>query len=441
MAMTGDQQRSRTTGVLANSDFVKLWGGQTASLIGTQVTQFAMPLVAIITLNATVFQVGLITVFRYVPVIVLSLLAGVWLDRRRRRPVLIACALGNALLVGLVPLASVTGLLTIGLLYLVITAVGTLNMTFEVGALSYVPSLVEPAHLSESNSKLQASEALAGIVGPGLAGLLVGLLTAPITLSVDAVSYLFVASGLIAIKRREPEPDSPAAQPSVRRSIAEGLHTVYGNRLLRSLLAQSTALNLFYGAYMPVFVVYAVRHLHLSPAKLGVVIGAAAVGALCGSLFTSRIRRALGLGRTMALTTIGVSGSPMLLLIPHGSGAATVMILAGAQFIYGISIAIFNVNAITLRQTVTPKRLLGRMNATYRMVLYGAAPFGAIGGGLLGNAVGLRTALVISVLTMTCPALWLFFAPVFRLTEMPPAATDEAADTDAADLAGIGGGA
>jgi hypothetical protein len=131
----------------------------------------------------------------------------------------------------------------------------------------------------------------------------------------------------------------------------------------------------------------------------------------------------------------------MLLLIPHGSGAATVMILAGAQFIYGISIAIFNVNAITLRQTVTPKRLLGRMNATYRMVLYGAAPFGAIGGGLLGNAVGLRTALVISVLTMTCPALWLFFAPVFRLTEMPPAATDEAADTDAADLAGIGGGA
>ena len=422
-------------GVLANTDFVKLWAGETVSLIGTQVTLFTLPLVAILTLNASVFEVGVLNALRFVPVMLLSLFAGVMLNRRRRRPVLIACALGNAFLIGLVPLSSATGLLSIGLLYAVTPLVGTLNMIFEVGSLSYVPNLVEPRHLSESNSKLQASDALAGIVGPGFAGLLIGLITAPITLSVDAVSYLFSAFGLIAIKKQEPEPEAPADRPSVRASIAEGLRTVYGSPLLRSLLAQSTAINLSFGAYITLFVVYAVRYLHLSPAKLGIVIAASAVGALVGALLATRVGNAIGLGRTMAVTMIGVSASPLLMLIPRGSGVVTVLILVAAQFIYGCSIAMFNVKAITLRQTVTPRRLLGRMNATYRMVLFGCAPFGAIGGGLLGNAVGLRTAFVVSVITMVSPALWIFFGPVFRLTEMPPGPPSDRSDA-AADETG-----
>ncbi len=406
-------------GVLANRDFVKLWAGETVSLIGTQVTQFAMPLVAILTLNATVFEVGVLNALRFVPVILLSLFAGVWLDRRRRRPVLIACALGSAVLIGLVPLSSAMGWLSIGLLCVVTTLVGVLNMVFDVGALSYVPNLVERRHLSESNGKLQASGAVAGIAGPGLAGLLIGLITAPITLSVDAVSYLFSAVGLISIRKPEPAPEAPAERPSIRRSIAEGLRAVYGSRLLRTLLTQSATFNLVFGAFFVLFVVYAVRVLGLSPFKLGIVLGAVAVGGLAGALLATRVRNAIGLGRSMAVTTICVSASLPVVLIPRGAGLLSMVILVAAHLVYGCSVAMFNVNAITLRQVVTPRRLLARMNATYRMLLFGSAPFGSITGGLLGSAVGLRSALVISLIAMSSPVLWIFFSPVFRLKEIP----------------------
>ncbi len=411
--------------VLANTDFVKLWAGETVSLLGTQITQLAMPLVAVLTLRATVFEVGVLNALRLVPVLLVSLLAGVWLDRRRRRPVLIACALGNAVLIGLVPLASVAGLLSIGLLYLVTALVGLLNMTFDIGALSYVPNLVDGRHLTAANSRLQASEAIAGIAGPGLAGLLIGLVTAPITLSADAISYLFSAAGLLLISKPEPAPEVPREQASIGRSIAEGLRTVYGSRVLRSLLTQSAALNLTFGAVLPVFLVYAIRDLHLSPLELGIVMAAAAAGGLTGTIVIRPLRAALGLGRSMLLATFGLSLPLLLLMVPASASAASVALLIVAQFLYGGSATMFNVIAITLRQVVTPRRLLARMNASYRMMLFGAPVFGAFVGGLLGTTLGLRLALVVSLISMTSPLLWIFFSPVFRLREMPPGPPDE----------------
>jgi predicted MFS family arabinose efflux permease len=424
-------EHTRRGGVFANPDFVKLWAGQSVSLIGSQVTQFTMPLVAVLTLNATVAEVGVLNALRFVPVLLLSLLAGVWLDRRRRRPVMIVCALGNVLLIGLVPMASATGMLSIGLLYVVVTLVGLLNMVFDVGALSYVPNLVEHEHLAEGNGKIQASTAFAGIAGPGLAGLLVGLITAPVTLSVDAVSYLFAATGLIAIRKPEPEPERPEVQLSVRQSIAEGLHAVYGSKLLSALLTQGTALNLFFGGFITVFVVYAVRVVHLSPLELGIVMAAAAIGGLAGATTAGRVRKALGLGRISMINTIGVSVTLLALLIPRHAGPVAMVIFVAAQLVYGWNIAMLNVNSITLRQIVTPRRVLARMNATYRMVLWGAAPIGMTLGGFLGGAVGLRTALVISLTLMASPLAWLFFSPVFRLTQMP-AGPPEAEQSSAA---------
>jgi MFS family permease len=413
-------------GVFSNTDFVKLWGGETISLIGSQVTQFTMPLVAVLTLNATVFEVGILNALRFVPVLLLSLFAGVWLDRRRRRPVLIVCALGNVALIGLVPVASVAGLLSIGLLYAVVALVGLLNMAFDVGALSYVPNLVEQRHLAEANGKIQASTAFAGVAGPGVAGLLVGLITAPITLSVDAVSYLFSAAGLIAIRKPEPEPEVPDVRPSIRQSMGEGLRAVYGSKLLTMLLAQGTALNLFFGGFITVFVVYAVRVLRLSPFELGIVMAAAAVGSLGGATMAARVRNALGLGNAMIVNTVGVSLTLLLLLVPSDASLPSLAVLIGAQLVYGWNIAMFNVNAITLRQIVTPKRLLARMNATYRMVLWGAAPIGMSLGGLLGGVVGLRSALAISLSLMASPLLCLFFSPATRLREMPAGPPDPA---------------
>jgi MFS family permease len=423
--MTSDQDVAvapggqRRDSILRNRDFVKLWAGETVSLVGTQVTLFALPLVAILTLKATVFQVGVLNATRYAPVVVLSLFVGVWLDTRRRRPILIACSLGCAILVGLVPISFALGVLSIGLLYVVSILVGSLSVIFDVGVLSYVPGLVEPRHLADSNGKIQTSTAMAGIAGPSLAGLLVGILTAPVTLTVDAVSYLCSALGLATIRTPEPPPHVPEVRPSVRASIAEGLRAVYGSPILRGLLTQSGTFNFFQNALITVFVVYAVRDLGLSPAKLGVVIGAISVGGVIGAMLANRLRTTFGFGRIMRFTTIFAALCPLLLLIPRDAGAASLVILIAAEVFYGFNVLAFNVNTVTLRQVITPNRLLGRMNASYRLVLFGTGPLGAVLGGLLAQNIGLRPALVLTAILLTSPALWVFFSPVFRLREMP----------------------
>jgi MFS family permease len=422
-AESADADAQAPRSVFRNADFVRLWSGESVSLIGTQVTQFAMPLTAVLTLDATVTEVGVLNALRFVPVLLLSLLAGVWLDRRRRRPVLIACALGNALVIGLVPLSAAAGFLSIWLLYGVVSLAGVLSMTFDVGVLSYVPSLVGREHLAEANGRIQASTAFAGVAGPGIAGLLVGLITAPVTLSVDAVSYLFSAAGLISIRGREPAPEVPADKATVRQSVAEGLRVVWGSSLLRALLTQGTALNLFFGGYTTLFVVYAVRVVHLSPFELGVVLAAQAAGALGGAITASRVRAAIGLGRTMVINTVFVSVVLLVLLIPRHASVAAVLVFAAAELVYGWNIAVYNVNSITLRQLVTPRQVLARMNAAYRMVLWGVAPVGMSLGGVLGGAVGLRTALVISLALMASPLLWLF-SPVIRKAQMPAGPPD-----------------
>ena len=207
----------------------------------------------------------------------------------------------------------------------------------------------------------------------------------------------------------------PEVRASVRQSIAEGLHAVWGSKLLSALLTQGAALNLFFGAYITVFVVYAVRVLRLHPIELGIVMAGSAVGSLAGATTARRVTKAVGLGRTMIINTVGESLALLLLLVPRHASVAAIAIFVVAQFAYGWNVGVLNVNVITLRQIVTPRRVLARMNATYRMVLFGVAPIGMSLGGVLGGVVGLRTALLISLALMTSPLLWLFFSPAFRL--------------------------
>jgi MFS family permease len=414
--------------VFASADFAKLWAGETISQLGNQITVLALPLVAIFTLHATAFDVGLLNATRFLPVLIIALPAGLWFDRRRRRPTLITCAFCSAVVLGVVPLAAATGVLSIGLLCAVAVAAGTIGMTFDIGALSYVPSLVAPGELAES-SKLQASIAFAGIAGPSLAGFLTGLLTAPATLSVDAGSFLVSAAGLIAIRRREPPVRVTEQGYSPWRAIAEGLRAVYGSRLLRTLLSQTALLNLTAGAVYPLFVLYAVRGLGLSAFAVGMVISGMAAGAFLGALTGGRIRKAIGLGRSMTLNTVGVSLPLLGILIPGGPGPGTIAILALAHFVYGVNVVMLNVSTITLRQVITPREVLGRMNASYRMLLMGALSVGAVAGGTFATVFGLRAALTIFLVVMCTPIAWVFFAPAFRLTTMPagpPAAGGEA---------------
>ena len=250
------------------------------------------------------------------------------------------------------------------------------------------------------------------------------------TLSINAVSYLFSAAGLSSTAARA-APQLPEVRVPLRRQIAEGFHAVYGSPILRSLLTQFAALNVAYGAVWTVFLVYAVRVLGLSPFKLGITVGAMAVGALLAALSSHRFRDVLGYGQAMVYATIGLSTALLLLLIPRNAGLLSMAILMVAVFCYGASITTFNVNAITLRQMATPKRLLARMNATYRLLLFGAPPLGGLLGGVLGSAIGLRPALLVAVIALTSPMLWLFTSPVFRIREMPTAPEEDQAPPEA----------
>jgi predicted MFS family arabinose efflux permease len=418
-------QRERD-GVLHNRDFVKLWVGETVSLIGSQVTQLVLPIVAIVTLSASVFEVGVLNAARYAPIAVVSLFAGVWLDRRRRRPVLIATNLGRAMLAAAIPLAFALGVLSMELLYVVVALLGALSVVFDVGVLSYLPGLVDRRHLSEANGKVQISFSLSTAAGPGLGGLLVGLFSAPYVLLLDAIGFLFSASMMRWIAKPEQPPPAPAEHTSVWRAIGEGWQAVFSSRLLRSLLNQSAAFNLFWNAELTVLVVYAIRGLGLTPSQLGFVIAAGAAGAIVGAYFATRVTAALGLGRTMVLSVLCNCLSPLLVLVPSGASLASLGILTLAQLTLGVGLVLYNVNTVTLRQVVTPNRLLARMNASYRLVLFGTVPLGALLGGALGEAYGLHTAMVVTVLLMITPLAWLVSGPVFRLREMPPAAVDEA---------------
>lgn len=425
--MTADLAPEAPTSIWHNHDFTKIWAGETVSLIGTQITVFALPLVAILTLHASVFEVGLLNACRFAPVVIFSLFAGVWLDRRRRRPIMIACSLGNGVLVGLVPLASALGVLSIGLLYVVTFLVGVLSVVFDVGVLTYMPSVVDREHLGASNSRMQTSMSLSLVAGPGLAGVLVGALTAPITLSADAVSYFCSAIGLISIRKTEPAPEVPEVRPTIRQSIAEGLHSVYGSPVLRNLLLISGTFNFVQAGFITIFVVYGVRDLGLSPFKLGVVLGAIAVGGLTGAAFAHRIARVLGVGPTMLLGSGAATLFPLLLLLPHGSGLGSVTAMCATLFCYGFCVLTFNVHSLTMRQVVTPNRLLGRMNASYRLVLMGTAPFGAFLAGALGQSLGLHTALIIAVLAFPSAIIWSISSPVKGMREMPAGPDDEPA--------------
>jgi MFS family permease len=418
---------ARRASIMRNHDFVKVWAGESISLIGTQITIFALPLVAILSLHATVFQVGLLNMSRNIPIVVCSLFAGVWLDRRRRRPIMIACSLGNAVLIGLVPISSATGFLSMGLLYAVTLLVGVLSVVFDVGVLTYMPHLVGREHLAASNSRIQASTSFSLVAGPGIAGLLVGVLTAPVTLTADAVSYLCSAIGLITIRKPEPEPDKPEIEQTVRQSIAEGLRSVYGSPVLRSLLGLSGTFNFVQAGFITILVVYGVRDLGMSPLQLGIVVGTTAVGGTIGAALANRTSRIFGVGPTMLFSLGGATLFPLLFLIPKGAGFWSVLLMSATQFFYGFGVLTYNVLTVTVRQVVTPDRLLGRMNASYRLVLLGTAPPGAFLAGVLGQSFGLHTALLIAAIAFPFPILWTLFSPVMKMKDMPEGPLEDSA--------------
>jgi MFS family permease len=407
-------------GLWRHPQFVKLWAGETISQFGTQISQLAIPLTAALVLNATPLQMGLLGAFEFAPFLLLSLFAGVWVDRLRRRPVLIIADVGRAILLGSVPAAALLGVLHIEQLYVVGLLTGVLTVFFDVAYQSYLPALVSREHLIEGNSKLQASVAVAQIAGPGAAGVLVQLITAPLAVLADAASFVASAMFLLLIRAPEPVPEHHAkGTSSIWAELREGLAVVLGNPLLRSIAGCTATSNLFGNAMMAVYVLYATRQLGIEPALLGIIFAAGGPGALLGSLLAGRVADRFGFGSTIVGSI--VIGALANLLVPLASGPLTVVagMLMLAAFIAGLCNPVYNINQVSLRQAITPDRLQGRMNASVRFIVWGTIPIGAVLGGALGQAIGLWPTLLSMALCSLLAPLWVVFSPVRQLRSQP----------------------
>ena len=413
--------------VVRNADFVRLWVAQTISQFGTQVSLLAIPLVAVSLLEASPFEVALLGTVEFVPFILFSLPAGAWVDRLRRRPILIAGDLGRAAALASVPIAYLLGVLTMAQLYVVGFVAGTLTVLFDVAYQSYLPSIVEREQLVDGNGKLEASRTIAQSAGPALGGGLIGLVTAPLAILVDGVSFVLSALFVFLIRRPEPTPDRHADEHgrprgSLRQEVGEGLRYVLGNRYLRGIAASTATSNLFNNLATATFIVFAVRELSLSPAEIGVIFGVGNLGAVGGALVADRLARRFGVGPTIVGSM--ALGGPGLLLMALAPRESPVPFLLASQFLLGIGVVVYNINQLSFRQAITPTAMQGRMNATMRFIVWGTIPFGALLGGAIATAFGLRTAIFVGAVGEFLAILPVLLTPVRTLREMPMPAED-----------------
>jgi len=393
--------------------------------VGTQVSNLALPLIAALTLGATAWQMGLLAGAGSVPVLLIGLFAGVWVDRLRRRPVMIVADVARASLLLVVPLASLLGMLSIELLYAVTLLVGAFSVVFDVAFLAFIPSLVSARDLMDANSKLEATSSTAQVAGPGLGGLLVSALGAPFALLVDVLSFLGSAFFLVHTRAVEVGMVPLAERSSVLAEIREGLAIVVRHPVLRALARCSATISLFNAIFMSVYVLYMTRDLDLGPVAVGFVFAAGGVGSLAGALIAGRAAGRHGPGPVMvyAVLAFGLGGLavPLAILVPR---VALPMVVA-AEFAQWMAIVVYYVNAVSVRQAIATNRLQGRVHATMRFVARGAFPLGSVIGGGLGSTIGVPGTLIVAELGFLLAVVWLLLSPVRGLRAMPSTEGDD----------------
>lgn len=425
-----------TPGLWRNADFLRFWFGETVSLLGSQITILALPLTAVYVFDAGPGDLGLLRFVQLAPYLAFGLLFGVWVDRVRRRPVLLGANLARMLLVGSVPVLAVLGELRLTTLLVVALGIGIASVLFDVSWASYLPTVVkDPRRIVEANSKLGVTSTASETVGPGLAGALVSAFTAPIAMAIDAFSYLASVVALATIRTREPRPEKPAAR-RLLPELREGLRWVFGDRILRSIGFVGGSCNFVLMGMSTLFVLYAVKDQEIGPGLLGLIWSVASVGGLLGALLSDRLVRRVRLGRVYG-GSIAAVFLP-LLLVPAADGPLPVVVamFMVAFFVCYLGLSISNVIIMSLRQVVTPGALLGRMTGAMRTLLFGGGALGGPIAGWLGATFGLRSALWIIALLAAGIVVPVLLSPVARLDAMPTGASTGAVALSRRDARG-----
>jgi MFS family permease len=405
-------------GVFAQRDFVRLWLAQLVSSLGGRVTRTALPIMAVLSVDSSPLALGVLGALTVAPGVLVALAAGGAIDRSRKRPILVAADLVRAVAVASLPIAAWTGVLTMPHIYAVAAVVGAASALFQITDNAYIPALVGREHVVQGNSVIEATESVAEVAGPGLAGVLIQIFTAPIAVAIDAASYLVSALFLGSIEKREEPAAAEEEAPSMWRDIAVGFRVSWNHELVRPILLALTATSFFGGFFAALYMLFALDVLGLDPATIGIVISMGGVGALFGAVGSSAIVRRLGLGRAL-IATFAISGLGALCIpAAHGPLWLVLVFLFTHQLVGDGFHTAFAVQAVSLRQTVLPLAVLARSNAAFTALAGAAIPIGALVAGGLGELIGARAALWIG---MGGGALApLFLLPLRKLERMPP---------------------
>lgn len=409
-------------GLWRNPDFLKFWGAQATSQFGSMVGGPALSFTAILVLQASPFELAMLSLAREAPAFVAAVFAGAWVDRLPRRPLLIATDLGRALVLASIPVAALAGTLHIGQLYAVALATSVLTLFFDVAYQAYLPSLVSRDALVEGNSKLSASASVAEVSGFGLAGWLVQWFTAPLAIAIDAASFLCSAAVLGAI--RMPEPPRAASlhmAPDLRREIADGVRLVWAHPALRALAGTVMLVDLAQSVIGTVIVLYMSRGLGFGPGVLGTIWAIGGLTSLGGALLAGPVTRGLGAGPAMVLGLLGSSLGTLTVPLAQGNGVRSMALLTVNQIVTDPAHTIYAINEVSLRQSMVPDHVLGRVAATMRFAGVGATLLGAALGGMLGEIIGVRWTLVAGCGLTLLGTVWLATSPAGRIrTHAPP---------------------
>lgn len=429
-----------TSQSLARSgNFRWFWAGQGVSQFGAQFTELALPVVAVTMLGADEWEMGLLAAASTAAFLVLGLPAGAWVDRMRKRRVLIAADLARVLLLATVPILALAGVLELWHVITVAAAMGVATLFFDVSYQSYIPLLVEDRQIGEANSKLEATAQVANIAGPGIAGGLLSLISAPAVLLLTAGTYLASALSLGRVRDTEAPPDRASRQP-LFREIGEGVSFVWHQPLIRRITATTSITNLFSGIAFTLLPLLVLRDLALGPAVLGVMFSFGAVGGLLAAILTPRFTKLFGEGTSLSISSIAFGVTllplPLALVLPE----LALILLPLGNFLVAFFVVLYNITQVTLRQRLCPPRLLGRMNASIRFVVWGVIPFGSLLAGWLGTTLGMLPALWIALAGTVVGALPVVLSPLTGMRELPSGPAAAAVPENAQQTDGQAGG-
>lgn len=419
---SGDAQGAAPT-LWRDGNFLTFWGGQALSQLGAQVSELALPVLAVVLLGATELQVGVLNAAGLAAFLLVGLPAGAWIDRMRKRRVMIVADAVRALVLALVPVLWLGGVLTIWHLVGVALVMGLATVFFDISYQSVIPALVGPRQIAEANGHLESTQQLAGLGGPAVGGWLVAVVSAPVAMLTTAATYL--ASMLALLRTRDHEVlTPPPAEEGLGARISEGLRWVFGNVYLRRVVITTAISNLASSATFTLLPILVLRTLGLSPTLLGVVFSLSAVGGFLGAVLTPRFVGWVGESRSIPIAALafGVVGLvlPLVGVLPT---AAAVVVLVAQGFVASAAVLAYNITQVSFRQRITPPHLLGRMNASIRFCVWGVSPIGALLGGALGGALGVVPTLWVAAGVGLAACAAVVVGPFWAQRELPGAAS------------------